>query len=103
MRCKFEGEMTLDAEQCARLTRGATKEPSMVGVSERDTLKIALRAVQIYAERHPRPIQVTQAQAAEMLHLSAQTVNKLVRTGALRLNKCGRIPIEQVDAALLPA
>ncbi|WP_322021132.1 MULTISPECIES: hypothetical protein [unclassified Burkholderia] len=63
-------------------------------------LAIAIRAVQIYAERHPRPLQVTQRQAAEMLGLSKNTVCKMVRTGHLRLNRCGMVPIEQVDRAL---
>lgn len=62
-------------------------------------LDIAVRAVQLYAETHPRPTQVTQAQAAHMLGLSEPTVRKLVRAGVLPLNKCGRIPIEAVDAA----
>ncbi|MBN3789706.1 DNA-binding protein [Burkholderia sp. Ac-20353] len=59
-----------------------------------------MRAVRLYAESHPRPLQVTQKQAAEMLGLSRMTVCKMVRTGQLRLNKCGMVPIEQVDRAL---
>ncbi|WP_144156489.1 helix-turn-helix domain-containing protein [Paraburkholderia sp. BCC1885] len=63
-------------------------------------LKTAVRAVQIYAERHPRPPHVTMTQAAQMLDLSRATVRKLVNTGKLRMNGCGLIPIEQVDALL---
>ncbi|MBX9427956.1 helix-turn-helix domain-containing protein [Ralstonia pseudosolanacearum] len=63
-------------------------------------LKTALRAVQIYAERHPRPRHVTMTQAAEMLELSRPTVRKLVQSGRLRLNGCGLIPIEQIDRIL---
>lgn len=65
-----------------------------------EELKIALKAVQLYAEQHPRPSQVTMIQAAEMLGISRHTVSKLVHTGKLRLNKCGLIPIVQVDALL---
>ncbi len=49
-------------------------------------LDIAAAAVQRYAETHPRPTQVTQVQAAEMLGLSRDTVRKLIRCGTLRLN-----------------
>ena len=48
---------------------------------------------------HPRPTHVTQVQAAEMLHMSRDTVRKLIRHGVLKLNACGLIPIEQIDAA----
>lgn len=66
-------------------------------------LAIAIRAVQIYAERHPRPLQVTMTQAAEMLGISRWTVSKMVRFGQLKLNKCGMIPIEHIDRALAPS
>lgn len=65
-------------------------------------IQIAKRAVQLYAEQHPRPPHVTIIQAAEMLRLSRHTVSKMVKTGQIKLNKCGLIPIEQVDAALQP-
>ena len=38
--------------------------------------QIAAKAVQMYAETHPRPTHVTQVQAAEMLNLSRYTVRK---------------------------
>jgi hypothetical protein len=63
-------------------------------------LEIAERAVQLYAGRHPRPVQVTITQAAQMLGLSRHTVSKMVRASQLKLNQCGMIPIEQVDAML---
>ena len=63
-------------------------------------LQIAKRAVQLYAESHPRPSHVTQIQAAEMLGVTSRTVHTLVRTGKLRLNGLGRIPIVQVDELL---
>ncbi|MGR3905826.1 DNA-binding protein [Burkholderia sp. SR8] len=69
-------------------------------IDEADALRIAMRAVRLYAESHPRPTQVYQRQAAEMLGLSRVTIGKMVRQGTLRLNKCGMIPIEQIDRAL---
>ena len=65
-------------------------------------LDIAVRAVQLYAERHPRPVQVTQTQAADMLGVSRWTVGKMLASGKLRLNGCGLIPIELVDKLLEP-
>ena len=63
-------------------------------------IEIAVQAVRLYAETHPRPPHVTQKQASEMLRLSAPTVGRLVRAGKLRLNAAGLIPIGQVDALL---
>lgn len=56
------------------------------------------RAVDRALAKRPRPTQVTQAQAAEMLGLHRHTVAKLIAAGSLRLNRCGMIPIEQVDS-----
>jgi len=39
--------------------------------------EIALKAVQLYAEMHPRPPHVTQAQAAEMRNRVLITINLL--------------------------
>jgi len=61
---------------------------------------VALHAVEIYAQRHPRPAHVTLTQAAQMLELSRPTVRKLLSAGKLKLNGCGLIPIEQVDRLL---
>ncbi len=47
----------------------------------------------------PRPLHVNQKQAAEMLGISHVTVAKLIKAGTLKLNACGLIPIELVDAA----
>jgi excisionase family DNA binding protein len=100
MRCKFEGEVTLDAEQYSRLKRGPDMHAATDSIAESDAIKIAMRAIQLYAERHPRPVQVTITQAAQMLGLSPPTVRKLMKAGKLSFNGCGLIPIEQVDAVL---
>jgi len=63
--------------------------------------EIALKAVQTYAEMHPRPLQVTQKQAAEMLNISQNTLRKIVSRGDIRLNKMGMISITEIDNALL--
>ncbi len=63
-------------------------------------LEIALKAVEIFAASHPRPGQVTQEQAAEMLGRSIPTVRKMIRAGTLKLNRNGRIPIVEIDKAL---
>lgn len=63
-------------------------------------LETAIKAVQHYAETHPRPVHVTQTQAAEMLGVSRPTVSKLLRCGVLSLNKVGLIPIAEIDRAL---
>lgn len=64
-----------------------------------EVISLARRAVQLYAETHPRPTQVTQLQAAEMLGISRATVSRMVKVGQLKLNRCGMIPIELVDEA----
>ena len=63
-------------------------------------LDIAVKAVRIYAETHPRPSQVTQAQAAEMLGISRPTFAKLIRSGKVSLNGCGQVSIGDVDRLL---
>lgn len=59
----------------------------------------ALLAVRLFAETHPRPTQVTIGQAAEMLGIGRWKASRLVDAGVLRINACGLIPIECVDAA----
>jgi hypothetical protein len=65
-----------------------------------DPLQIATKAVQLYAEMHPRPVQVNQGQAAQMLGVSRPTVTRLIEVGTLTLNDCGMIPTYQIDLAL---
>lgn len=67
-----------------------------------DQLTVATLAIQRYAESHPRPVQVTQLQAADMLGISRATVSRMVRNGALKLNSCGMISIAEIDRALAP-
>lgn len=100
MRCKFEGEMTFDDKECMGRAHVQDSRSTAVALSESDVLCIASRAVQLYAERHPRPLHVNLRQAAEMLGLSRPTVRKLVHSGRLRFNACGLIPIEQLDKLL---
>ncbi|MBY4768945.1 helix-turn-helix domain-containing protein [Burkholderia ambifaria] len=69
-------------------------------MTEEQVLLIAKRAVDLFEKQPKRPLHVTQSQAAEMLGLSPATIGKLVRTGKLRLNGCGRIPIGQIDMFL---
>lgn len=66
-------------------------------LSESEALSIAEKAVRMYAESHPRPTQVNQSQAADMLNMSRPTVRALLNHGSLKLNDCGMIPIEMVD------
>lgn len=65
-------------------------------------LRIAARAVRLYAESHPRPTQVTQTQAAEILGVAPRTVRRYIQAGRLKLNRCGYLPIESVDAMRAP-
>lgn len=63
-------------------------------------LQIAAKAVQMYAETHPRPSQVTQDQAAEMVGVSPATISRMVKSGNIKLNKFGRIPVSEIDRAI---
>lgn len=66
-------------------------------IAERE-LRIAVKAVRLYAETHPRPTQVTRRQAAEMLGKSERTVRTYIRARLLKPNRAGLLPIEDVDA-----
>lgn len=65
-----------------------------------ETIEAAKTAVRLYAESRPRPLHVTQKQAAEMLDVSPPTIHRMVRAGRLKLNGLGMIPISQVDQVL---
>ena len=64
-------------------------------------LQLAIKAVQIYAESHPRPSQVNKVQAAQMLDIHYHTVTAMVKSGIIKLNKFGMIPMSEIDNALL--
>ena len=74
--------------------------PAVAEALHKQVVAIAAAAVRLYAESHPRPIHVTMTQAAEMLGISHPTLKKLIEVGTLPLNRCGKIPISQIDAAL---
>lgn len=63
-------------------------------------LQIAVKAVQMYAETHPRPSHVSQKQAANMLNRTKQTISAMVKDGRIKLNDCGMIPITEIDKVL---
>lgn len=63
---------------------------------------IALKAIQLYAEMHPRPPHVSQSQAALMLGKSHVTVRKMIRAGTIKPNAAGMIPISEIDRVLQP-
>lgn len=79
------------------MTRSTALQPVPV---TNDALQIAFAAVRLYAESHPRPVQVTQTQAAQMLSVSRPTVSRMLRAGTLRLNGCGLIPVSEIDRVL---
>lgn len=53
--------------------------------------------IQLFKDIHPRPSQVNLTQAAEMLNLSQPTVRKLIRSGQIKFNNAGLIPIAEID------
>lgn len=63
-------------------------------------LEIAIQAVRLYAETHPRPVQVNLSQAADMLGLSRPTVRKMIVSGKIRQNSLGLIPVIEIDRVL---
>jgi predicted transcriptional regulator len=70
---------------------------------ERAITSAATRAAEEVIRRlpaRPRPLHVNQRQAAEMLGVSQPTVGKFIKAGVLKLNRCGLIPIEEIDRAL---
>lgn len=75
-------------------------QPIKGGVNEMTELDIAVKAVQLYANMHPRPSQVNMTQAAQMLNISTPTMRKLLRNGTINMNKAGMISITEVDRIL---
>ena len=72
-------------------------------MTEQHALEIAVKAVEIYAARHPRPPHVTITQAAAMLGRSRPTATLLMKRHKVKLNGCGAIAIEDVDRMLVAA
>ena len=70
------------------------------GLSQAEALELAVKAVEIYAGRHPRPPHVTITQAAAMIGRNRTTVSAMLARYRIRLNACGQIPIEAVDRLL---
>lgn len=60
------------------------------------------KLIQLIKDTHPRPVQVTMKQAAEMLNMSHPTLKKMVLGGQIRLNDAGMIPITEVDKFAYP-
>lgn len=58
------------------------------------------RSAMLALQMHPRPSQVTQKQAAEMLNKSTATISRMVKRGELKLSRSGLIPISEIDQAL---
>lgn len=73
------------------------KRDHLASIEDRE-LRIAALAVRLYAETHPRPTHINQTQAAEILGVTSRTVRNYIRAGKLRLNSCGLLPIETIDA-----
>jgi len=65
-----------------------------------NVIDIAAKAIQTYAEWHPRPSCVNLQQAAEMLDRSVPTVRKLIAQGKLKRNALGLIPTSEIDRVL---
>lgn len=61
---------------------------------------IVCKAVATAMAMRPRPSSVDQKQAAEMLEVSQATVSRMVRSGTIKRNVAGRIPMEEVDRVL---
>lgn len=74
-----------------------------LNIAESDDIrKIIAETVKYYASAHPRPTQVSQRQAAEMLGISHPTLTKRIAAGQIKLNKNGLISITEVDRMLEP-
>jgi hypothetical protein len=67
-----------------------------------EVLEVATKAVQLYAESHPRPLQVNISQAADMLGISRKTLSGRIKSGWIRMNALGMIPIGEIDRVITP-
>jgi excisionase family DNA binding protein len=77
---------------------------AVVVLSKEEVRALVETAANAVAERllsaldNPRPRTVTQSEAAEMLGVSRPTIHRMIRAGTVRLNKMGKLRIEDVDA-----
>lgn len=69
-------------------------------MTETEMIGLAVKAVEIYAARTPRPPHVTVTQAAEMLKVSRPTARRILTDARVGRNSAGMIPIEEVDRVL---
>ncbi len=69
-------------------------------MTEQEMIWVARIVTKTMMAEHPRPTQVNAVQAAEMLSLCPQTVRRMIKDGRLPINKCGLIPVVEVDRAL---
>lgn len=70
-----------------------------IQAAAREAVQEAMR--KLPSRDKPRPPHVNQAQAADMLDMSTTTLRKLIKAGELSLNRCGMIPIDQIDQVLM--
>lgn len=70
-------------------------------MTELEALDIAIKAVDLYAVRHPRPPHVNITQAAKMLDVSYPTARRILDRHGVGIDACGLIPIEKIDRLLM--
>jgi hypothetical protein len=69
-------------------------------MTEQELITVAVKAVEIYAARHPRPAYVTLGQAAEMMGRVRQTAKRVLDFHKVRTNAVGYYPTEEIDKVL---
>lgn len=75
-------------------------------ISRADLMSVIKEAARLGAEEalrnlpKDRPEQVNYTDAGKILGMSRQTVAKMVKSGSIRLNACGLIPIAEIDKVL---
>lgn len=64
------------------------------------SVEMLTAAMRYYAELHPRPSLLTKQQAAEMLGVCADTLNKIIRAGKVKVMATGRIHVSEIDRVI---
>lgn len=79
-----------------------TDEDKIKALIEQSVEKAVMKAMSQLNKNNEalKPTHVTQTQAAKILQLNRSTVYKLVKSGQLTLNACGKIPMTQLELAL---